>query len=685
MNIVYDNECLKYIDKPIAFVSHALNAFGAESIQTSGVNALNLIQREDGRDKINTGTHCRHNTTVEKWEHNTSKRKIGLIRKRYDDGGLEVSILSDDTINYSSSGNMKWTATRFAFSQGSTYSLQPLEGGYTRDHQPTVYPINAQAGVTIVDNGIPQYALFRNDANYGLDFDATLNYNPDDNWINGGTFTILWNKNHQYPTGNEHVLTDNKDTTLTFGAGIEYPDSVDYPKIYMDDPLKIFAGNFYQYACDQAGDVSSRFPTKISSELFAFYNAIWKMVDVKSTNLTAIPFNLILTNDETQAKKYLRDGTLPTDAFLYPLDFENLPQYSSDENDDEDEDDDDDDVNGDERDVDENLPEIPSYTAGSLNNNNVYLLLPGELNDIIDWFWNDVGDVNDFQDLMTKIEGLANNLAQNFLMFRIMPVNPNWIGGVGADNNFVVGGIEKAGDYKTLGKAPATIEDIGHWHFSDKFTSYKFLNYEPYSDFKLYLPYHGIVDIDVGIYQGHDLYVKAVYDYLSGTITYMLYCDNTWLTNTFTAKMCVDLNISLQSKNERDNAIYSNVSSTVAGLMGAGSTLATGNPMGLAVGANALVKQGSSAPYKVMASAGEDGAFYTPQKCAILVRRPRIRQPDTYKQHIGKQTFGSYTLAQLKGKGFTTVINPKLTFTETQPLQEEIDEINDLLSSGVYL
>lgn len=684
---VMGSECLEYVSKPIAFVSHCKKEFGAESIQNTWPHIRNYFNTGDN---IVGTTQFEQTTTIEKWEHDTSKRKIGVVLKRYDDGGLEVAILGNDSIILASNpsfGNCKYTSTRFTFGQGVRYSLSG--DYYVRQYIPTIYPNNnISSGYLFAEEGIPQYKVMQTGANIGKEFDETLNFNPNNYWGFSSTFSYVWVQNGQRVTSSSYYidLTDDPTTTGIFGVGVtaDDPAGEEMPLIMAGDPLQVCAGDFYQYAMDLAFEVNLYFPTRYQTITAGPFGFFGENIIVHNTNLTSIPYNLVLTDDVNLAKKYLRDGMLPSDAFLYPLDFENLPNYVSDKNDDEggsDEGIDD----GDERDVDENLPEVPSYTGGSLNNNNVYLLMPAELNEIINWFWNDVGGVTDFEDLMTKIEGLANNLAQNFLMFRIMPVHPDWIGGYGTDSGFIVGGVEKAGDYKTLGKRPATIEDIGHWHFSDKYTSYKFLNYEPYSDFKLYLPYHGIVDLDVGVYQGHDLYVKAVYDYLSGTITYMLYCDNTWLTNTFTAKMCVDLNISLQSKNERDNAIYSNVTNAVAGLMGAGSTLATGNPIGLAIGANAIVTQGQSAPYKVMASVGEDGAFYAPQKCAVLIRRPKLSRPNTYKDSIGRQSFASYKLADLKGKGFTTVINPRLKFTETIPLADEEEKINQLLSEGVYL
>lgn len=689
MNTVYDSDCLDYINKPIAFASHSRCSI-PESVGDSARKGINYIYKNPNRYGLST-VGCTHQTVVEKWDHNTSKRKIGLVLKKYNDGGLEIAILSDDTIDTRSSGNMTFSETTFEFGQGSLYTLHPSEGTVTKDSQITVYPVNNQWGAGVTYDGVPSYALFINGGNYGQTYDTTLNYNPNAHWTQAPkSFSGVWTKNGSllYNLPDEYyTLTNDKATTLHFGTGIVSQVDTEYPMIYLDDPLKIFAGNFYQYACDQAADCVPYFPPRFISEvLFNSYSAGWKNEDIKSTNLTSIPFNLILTNDENQAQKYLRDGTLPSDAFLYPLDFDNLPTYQSDETDDSDEDDGGDgdaDDNG--RDTDENLPEVPPYTPGSLNNNNVYLMTPGELNQIINWLWNDVGAVQDIDDLVTKIEGLTSDLTQNLLMVRVMPVAPRWIGGLGNTGNFVIGAVEKAGEYTTLGKNNPTIENIGYWDFSEKFSSFKFLNFAPYSEFKLYLPYHGIVDLDVSVFQGHRLNVKAVYDYLTGTITYMLYCDNTWLVNTYTAKMAVDLAITLQTKADRDSAIFNNVSNAVAGVMTAGSSIAAGNPIGLVLGAQSLTQQGQSAPFKAMGQVGETGAFYAPQKCAVLVRRPVYRKPKTYNSSVGRQSYKSYTLAKLKGKGYTKIINPRLEFTKTQPLAEEVQELNDILSSGVIL
>lgn len=689
LEMVSGGECLQYIDRMVGFGSHS---YSGNTIHDILVNASVHVKREGTSNKIyNTGLYV---TNLFRWRHDTTKRKIGLVLGKSEDGGFEVALLGNEEIanGQYTSGNVGWcdyTAVRFACGLRQDYNQEIISGDYVRDDMYSVYPTCSTSGSAVGGQGVPSYYVNINETSQYLNFDESNDYTPV--WFKYNSahpFHDNWRHNGQVTTNQVYNLTTNINTTMVFGH--RALNVTTYPQFYKDNPLRVLCGNFYQWACDEAFALEPFYPPKIFSELFDTYDHPFKLYEVdlnnnSGCNLTSVPYNLILTYDENQAKKYLQDGTLPSDAFLFPLDFENLPTYQSDDSSDEDEDDGQGDLDDDSRDCDDDTPTVPPYTPNSLNTNNVYLLTVGEVNQIINWLWNDVGSVQDLDDLVTKIQGLTSDLIQNFLMFRVMPVKPAWIGGAGSSTNFIVGSVEKAGEYLNLAKGNAPIVNIGSYKFGNKFNTFKFLNYSPYSDFKLYLPYHGFVDIDVSVFQGHSLDVKAVYDYMAGTITYMIYCDNTWLVNTYTAKMAVDLSVSLQTKNDRDSAIFGNVSNAVAGVMSAGASVASGNPIGLIMGAQALVQQTQSAPFKAMGQVGEMGAFYTPQRCKVLIRRPVPTTPETYNQNVGRQAYYSTTLAKLKGKGYTKCINPRLKFTKTIPLADEEEKINQLLSEGVYL
>ena len=399
------------------------------------------------------------------------------------------------------------------------------------------------------------------------------------------------------------------------------------------------------------------------------------------------PFNLLLTESKEQAMRYIDDGTLPSDVFLYPFDTENIPTYSDDDTDDGG---DDDNENGETPDDIDDTPLVnPLNTPSSLTNNNLYWIQGGELADFMDWFWTEAGDIGDLEDLWHKIEGLYNNLGAAIINVRYMPVNPAWIGGYSTAAGIVVGQIIKEGNVNKLNNATPVPQTIGTIHVGEKFKA--FTDYSPYCECKLYLPYHGFIDIDIDLLMKQDLTVKAVYDHISGTIQYFVFRNNT-LINSCVAKMCVDIPITLQSKNDRDSAIFQNVGSGVASLIGAGVSAATKSPIGLVMSTANLASGGAqSAPFAVRGTVEETGAFYAPNKCAIYISRPRYNRPALYDSRVGFPLNKNYQLGKISG--FTTVYNPYIDFSgnsnadsvKQYPLSKEIDEIYEYLEKGVIL
>jgi hypothetical protein len=420
---VTGSECLNYINRKIGFCSHDYNMYGNQPLtQPTQLNGSTPTVIKDLTTCVGT-FHQYLRTTIMRWSHDTSKRKIGVVLGRSFEGGYEVALLGNERIaqigKSGDYGGMEYVNVTFNFGNFVDYTMYPLEDNKcVRDFLPSTIPMINQSGVTVRPQQTPQYSLGVQASEGNIGFDESMNFNPIDhithkNFVN--EFGIIWQYAGQLTTSDWFDLTDDISNTMVFGVRDKRFST--YPLYYMDDPLKVCSGNLYQLACDLAFKTQPYFPGEFANEtMLSMYEAEYNTVDVDQNlgvNMTAIPYNIILTNDVNQAKKYLRDGTLPSDAFLFPLDFDNLPQYQSDDTDDSDEDDGgDDDVDDNGRDTDENLPEVPPYTPGSLNNNNVYLLTAGELNDIIDWLWNDVGDVQDIGDLVTKIQGLTSDLIQ---------------------------------------------------------------------------------------------------------------------------------------------------------------------------------------------------------------------------------------------------------------------------------
>lgn len=693
---VTGQECLNYIDRALCFGNREKNGTPALPYPDLAVSVTAHNEFLESLPVIATRLLC--------FSHDTSKRKVGYVRKKYDDGGLEVCILGNETLSSRGEDGFRLLEHRFTMNsyQKYRYNVETTRTERQDDPPYPTLPSYEEMGGLMQTSG--KVGIYQNVRVGGsvterfVPFDEAIDFKGELLTANSGNLGAVWEyQGHSIINTYRFDLTDNGFNTLVFGVGSNDNIRIDKEAIY--NPLSLCGGNLYSYGTFLSVDFHAQTPAWFdTAESFNDYFASTGVL-CNNYNLVSIPYNLILTDVVDYALAYLSNGVLPPDAYLYPLDLDNLPIYNPPDDDGTDGDDDNT-PNDTDRDITPNPPVVPSFTPSMLTNNNFYWLTAPQLSDFISWYWNDVGSVSDFDDLIDKIAGLYNNLSEAILTIRFFPVEIDWIGGYGIQENIKIAQIEKNGLVDTIAKTPnpqtgATgklkVIDVGSVHIPNKYNS--FLDLSPYSQISLYLPYHGFIDLDINIFSGHDIYVKAIYDYMSGTIQYLLYYDNQFLVTSLVCKMAMDIPVSLQTKNDRDSAIFQNVSNTISGLLGAGMSLGTGNPMGLLIGANAFNSGIATAPLNVKGNVGEMGAFYAPPQCAIILRRPTVSKPsqDIWKARVGQVCGLDYTLANLKG--YTTVYNPQINFKGNtnfdgivmKPLESEIQEIYDLLEKGVIL
>ena len=665
---VIGEDCLRYIDKPIGFCSKGVVDYGGGNLRNGRLQSHVYADTEYNQLYM----YWTDQVEIVKFLHDTSKRIVAVVDRTFADGGIKAHILGNETLDTTRSTNCKnHFHELYLFGYREYEPTQPSPLGPWKPKGLYQYYPSCPSGAEIGVNSsecylqvFSQTQTFIDTLDYVVDFDSSYGetYNPY--CIHSGQ------------------ITNDKNNTLIFGEELNIQPRMN-PEFQLD-PLKYVGGNLYGLCSTRNSELGHGlmerdFPDYATFSSFEF-NAGELLI---SGNNVSIPYNIILTYNDLYAQAYLENGTLPPDAFLFPLDWDSLPQYNPDEDVDDDTDDSEDDDNHPGVDGDPNLPVVPDWTISKLTNNNYYWLDVGQLEQFINWFWYDIGNMSSFDDLFNKIKGLYNDLASTVLMIRYMPVDINWIGGQGTNKNIILGMIEKNGpSVPTIAKSNPPIVEIGHVNVKQEYDS--FFSYSPYAQASIYLPYHGMMELDMDLVSGRDIYVKGMYDHITGTLTYLIYLENKWLINTVTCKMAVDIPITLQTKNERDSAIFQNVSSALSGLIGAGSTIATGNPLGLIMGVSSLGGAGAhSAPLSVKGVVGEQGAFYAPQKCCLVTSFPVQQKPTNFKSIMGMQVNKAYKLSEIGG--YTECLNPRLTFSRTVPLHDEEEEIYNYLEKGVIL
>lgn len=369
--------------------------------------------------------------------------------------------------------------------------------------------------------------------------------------------------------------------------------------------------------------------------------------------------NLLITKDLNGAKQYLKDGTIPPDAIYDDPDSDPSSTEDGDDN------------NGGEGDSGSDVRQPielnqPAETALSLSNIQIYLLTKSQLiafiTDMWDFSWAELAT-----NMMT---GIYNNLIDNVQSIRVMPFSGEEMGTVESTTSIQCGWWSHAANVLKLktnttgGGMPK--KTAGTFEFKETFKGWA--DYSPYTSIELYLPYYGSVPLDTNLFMGHTLKVQYVIDALTGTITYYLSCDNTFVMS-YTANVSANVPLSLSSRIEATSDIAKNLANF-------GENASGLRPVGIVSGSTTV------ATSKLINDATESGKFFMPTKCSVRITRPAYTKSKKYASTYGYPCYGSYKLANLTG--YTVVENYKSHYTKGIKKEEE-DMIKSMMESGVYL
>lgn len=375
--------------------------------------------------------------------------------------------------------------------------------------------------------------------------------------------------------------------------------------------------------------------------------------------------DLIMTNNLAEAQKYVKDGTIPSDARVNPSHVKKDTDSNEDGED-----------GGKSSTFDENEPSAPTVNSVKLSNLHNYWISESQMQSFYSEVWET--DLTDF--VKGAFTGIYSNLISNVVSLKFMPTTAENLGGTGDASPVILG--FKTYDtlaVQTIGNTTAPIVNIGSYRFAKEYNS--FADYAPYTDVKLYLPFVGIVPIDTNLFMGSGggetatLNIKAQYDLQSGLITYFIMRNKTMISSV-SGHMAVEVPISLQSGLDTFSTISRNFSGKVWEFAMEG---AKGNPIGMI----SEVAQGSATapPQTIFASTGGDGAFYAHPKCMIMIKHPQYNRPKNYSHVVGFPAYVTKKVTDLQG--FNIVQNPVIPLADGMTGAEH-DMIVTAMQSGLY-
>ena len=456
--------------------------------------------------------------------------------------------------------------------------------------------------------------------------------------------------NNYKMSGTHFVLTNDITTTISFKRMADFTGS--YSNVFNTDLLN------YTNGINAIHDLAKVAYSRLSD------NTKWEVrmpggggADGKYNYMNMVASNLIITHDLDAAKKYVTDGTIPSD-YDYD-DPTKAPSGGGDVGGGDDNNGGEGDSGSDHRDDIE--PKQPTETAMTLSNVNLYALEKSQLQAFI----NDICSVSWAEISINTLTGIYNNLTDSIQSIRVYPFAVSDLGTTTIVDRIICGFFEHTANVNAL-TSDISIKTAGSYDLIEVFGGWA--DYAPYTDIDLYLPYIGFTRLDTNLFMKHSITVKYSIDVLCGVITYFVLCDKTTILIK-SAKICADVPISLASGIDTFTDVTKNVASF-------GGNLASKRPVGMLTGSSEVQTP------EMVSNATESGIFYMPTKCAIKIVRPSYTRARNYDSRFGYPCYGAYKLSNLTG--FTVVENYKSHYTKGIKKEEE-DMIKSMMESGVYL
>ena len=442
-------------------------------------------------------------------------------------------------------------------------------------------------------------------------------------------------------SGTKFVVTNDINTTISFNRMDDFTAS--FSTVFDTDLIT------YTNGINAIHDLASVAYSRLSDD------TKW-VVRIPGGNMNMVASNLIITHDLDAAKKYVADGTIPSD-YDYD-DPTKAPTGGGDAGGGDDNNGGEGDSGSDHRDDIE--PKQPAETAMTLSNVNLYALEKSQLQAFI----NDICSVSWAEISINTLTGIYNNLTDSIQSIRVYPFAVSDLGTTTIVDRIICGFFEHTANVNAL-TSDISIKTAGSYDLKEVFGGWA--DYAPYTDIDLYLPYIGYTRLDTNLFMKHSITVKYTIDVLCGVITYFVLCDKTTILIK-SAKICADVPISLASGIDTFTDVTKNVASF-------GGNLASKRPVGMLTGSSEVQTP------EMVSNATESGIFYMPTKCAIKIVRPSYTRAKNYDSRFGYPCYGAYKLSNLTG--FTVVENYKSHYTKGIKKEEE-DMIKNMMESGVY-
>ena len=198
-----------------------------------------------------------------------------------------------------------------------------------------------------------------------------------------------------------------------------------------------------------------------------------------------------------------------------------------------------------------------------------------------------------------------------------------------------------------------------------------FLDYAPYTNVIIYLPYIGFKELDASLVMGKTLRIEYTLDVITGGCLAQIYVGKIRLYE-FTGNIGVDISITASNRAQVESAYINAGVGVVSSAMSGNVTGAVNSIIGAATSQYHYSGTGNPSPSCVAS---------TNRTCYVVIDRPQYQPLKAFNHTRGRMCCLSKTIGNLKGY---TVCDGNIDISGISATDEEKDEIVNILSNGFF-
>lgn len=317
---------------------------------------------------------------------------------------------------------------------------------------------------------------------------------------------------------------------------------------------------------------------------------------------------------------------------------------------------DDDDGYSDDKDDDENDNDTNDVSSGIGVLTTTFKMTKDRLQQLGRFLWG--------SNIFDNFSLVCNNPIENIISCKSIPLSLN-----GTTQKIILGNVDTGVNGDKVSNNFAK-QNIGSIAITEKY--HNFLDYAPYTNVIIYLPYVGFKELDTNLVMGKTLSISYTVDIITGGCLCQIKSNNVKLYE-FNGNMGIDIPITASNRAQVEAGYISSG-------IGIASSVASGNIVGAAT---SLINSAESQyHYASTSSPNPMCVASTNRTCYAILDRPTYQALKSFNHTRGKKCYLTKTINTLKGY---TICDEHIDLSGIRATDSEKEELIKILSSGFFV